>query len=100
MKVFELIELLKTFPTNAYVGKVMLSDDSGLSDSEMKKEDWGLAQNVKNADGTKSKKKIVYCTFGEINEECPCCDGTGKCEGQHYDDLKPCLTCNGSGKLK
>lgn len=28
---------------------------------------------------------------------CPCCDGTGYCEGEHYDDLQPCLTCGGSG---
>jgi len=34
-----------------------------------------------------------------VTEKCPCCSGSGKCEGQHYDDIQPCLTCGGSGKF-
>lgn len=69
MLVSELVELLKTFPQDAEVGKVSLSDDSGLSDSEMTKEDWGLAENVKDANGNPSDKKIVFCSFGEVVED-------------------------------
>jgi DnaJ-class molecular chaperone len=29
---------------------------------------------------------------------CECCDGTGYIEGEHYDDIQACLTCNGSGR--
>jgi len=29
--------------------------------------------------------------------KCPCCDGKGIVEGEHYDDKQSCLTCNGRG---
>ena len=34
-----------------------------------------------------------------LDKNCPCCNGTGICEGEHRDDILPCLTCNGSGYL-
>jgi hypothetical protein len=67
MLVSELIDLLKTFPQDAELGKVSLSDDTGMSDSEMVKEDWGLAENVKDAQGNPSDKKLVFCSFGEMD---------------------------------
>lgn len=69
MLVSELIELLKTFPQDAELGKVSLNDDTGMSDSEMTPEDWGLAENVKDTEGNPSKKQLVYCSFGDIEEE-------------------------------
>ena len=35
----------------------------------------------------------------DVSKSCPCCDGTGYCEGEHYDDLQACLTCGGSGRV-
>lgn len=35
-----------------------------------------------------------------LDEKCECCNGTGIVEGEHYDDLQPCLTCNGSGRFR
>ena len=35
----------------------------------------------------------------EIKNSCPCCDGSGYCEGEYFDDLQPCLTCSGSGRI-
>ena len=29
--------------------------------------------------------------------KCDCCNGTGLVEGEHYDDIQGCLTCNGRG---
>ena len=34
-----------------------------------------------------------------LTKSCPCCDGTGHCEGEHYDDLQSCITCGGSGHV-
>jgi len=68
MKVSELIDLLKTFPQDAVLGKVYLPDDTGLSDEQMEIEDWNLATDVKNGDGTPSDEKLVFCTFGELQE--------------------------------
>jgi DnaJ-class molecular chaperone len=39
------------------------------------------------------------CNIHDVSKSCPCCDGTGYCEGEHYDDLQPCLTCGGSGHV-
>ena len=64
MLVSELIELLKTFPADAEIGKVSLDDDSGMSDSEMIAEDWGIAEDVEDAEGNPSNKKMVFCAFG------------------------------------
>lgn len=50
-------------------------------------------------------KKLWKWLFGtrkkqcNIHDACPCCDGTGYCEGEHYDDLQACLTCGGSGHV-
>lgn len=69
MKVKELIELLKTFPQDADVQKVSLSDDTGYTDSEMTKEDWGMAEEVIDANGNPSDQKILCCCFSELDEE-------------------------------
>lgn len=29
--------------------------------------------------------------------ECESCNGSGLVEGEHFDDLQPCMTCNGRG---
>jgi hypothetical protein len=39
------------------------------------------------------------CNIADVSLSCPCCDGTGYCEGEHYDDLQACLTCGGSGHV-
>ena len=39
------------------------------------------------------------CFLHGVSKSCHCCDGTGYCEGEHYDDLQPCLTCGGSGHV-
>lgn len=39
------------------------------------------------------------CVIPTVSKSCPCCDGTGYCEGEHYDDLQACLTCGGSGHV-
>jgi len=69
MLVSELIELLNTFPQEAELGKVNLSDNTGMSDSEMTKNDWGLAVNIKDAQGNPSNKKLVFCSFGKFDHE-------------------------------
>lgn len=69
MEVSELIDLLKTFPQNAKIGKISLSDDTGESDSEMTKEDWGLAENVRDSQGNHLDEKYIFCSFGKIDEE-------------------------------
>ncbi|MFA7708151.1 MAG: hypothetical protein WCX73_04325 [Candidatus Pacearchaeota archaeon] len=39
------------------------------------------------------------CNIHDVSKSCPCCDGTGYCEGEHHDDLQACLTCGGSGHV-
>lgn len=40
------------------------------------------------------------CAIHTVNDQvCSCCNGTGIIEGEFNDDLYPCRTCNGSGKL-
>lgn len=44
-------------------------------------------------------KNGKQCAIHNITKLCSCCDGTGYCEGEHYDDLQACLTCGGSGHV-
>lgn len=37
------------------------------------------------------------CKSDSEQLKCDCCDGTGLVEGEHYDDVQGCLTCNGRG---
>ena len=68
MKVEQLIEVLKELPLDADVQKVNLNDDTGSSDCEMTKEDWAIAENVKDGQGNPINRKIVVCTFGDVEE--------------------------------
>ena len=63
--------------------------------------------NVEGSCNTCAFFSSMACLYCDNNSEyepnasklCPCCDGTGKCEGEHYDDIKSCLTCGGSGRV-
>ena len=46
-----------------------------------------------------AEKSDSNCNIPLISKSCPCCDGTGYCEGEHYDDLQACITCGGSGHV-
>lgn len=49
-----------------------------------------------------TQEQVKNCSIPDVvgrseQLKCDCCDGTGLVEGEHYDDLQGCLTCNGRG---
>ena len=49
--------------------------------------------------GAELNKIYFIIKHGEEIVICPSCNGTKTCLGEHIDDIKPCLTCNGKGTL-
>lgn len=65
MKVSDLIALLSQYPQDALLGKVSISDDTGLNDSKMTAQDWDIVKATDD-DGIEAGGVIVFCSFGGV----------------------------------